>query len=135
MPGSIDCAAGLVSNGDRVLLGLRSPDRRSYPNTWDLFGGHVEDGESLEEALVRELEEEIDITPTDYSFMKTVLKPHRDGACTYSYHLYRITGWVGPGPRLRAPEHSEIRWCTRQQALALDLALPEYRDLIFDQLA
>ena len=135
MPGSIDCAAALVLAGEEVLLGLRAPDRRSYPNTWDLFGGHVEAGESVEEALVRELEEEIDITPTDYSFIKTVLKPYRDGPCTYGYHIHRVTGWAGPGPRLRAPEHSEIQWFTRLQALTLDLALPEYRDLLVDHLA
>ena len=135
MPRPIHCAAGLVSGGDRVLLGLRAPDRRSYPNAWDLFGGHVEAGESVEQALVRELEEEIDITPTDYRFIGTLTKPHRDGLRTYRYHIYKVTGWAGPGPRLRAPEHAEIRWCTRQQALSLDLALPEYRNLLAGHLA
>lgn len=36
----------------------RSPDRRLFPNTWDIVGGHVEPGETLLEALAREVEEE-----------------------------------------------------------------------------
>ncbi|MFI1094910.1 NUDIX hydrolase [Streptomyces sp. NPDC020917] len=36
----------------------RSPDRRLFPDTWDIVGGHVEPGESLMSALAREVEEE-----------------------------------------------------------------------------
>ncbi|MFF2216892.1 NUDIX hydrolase [Streptomyces antibioticus] len=36
----------------------RSEDRRLFPGTWDIVGGHVEEGETLLEALAREVEEE-----------------------------------------------------------------------------
>ncbi|WP_200804494.1 NUDIX hydrolase [Actinacidiphila paucisporea] len=36
----------------------RSPDRRLFPDVWDIVGGHVEPGESLISALAREVEEE-----------------------------------------------------------------------------
>lgn len=36
----------------------RSHDRRLFPDTWDIVGGHVEPGESLMSALAREVEEE-----------------------------------------------------------------------------
>lgn len=36
----------------------RSPDRRLFPDLWDIVGGHVEPGESLIGALAREVEEE-----------------------------------------------------------------------------
>lgn len=49
------CAA-LVRDG-RVLLGHRSPGRRSYPDVWDLPGGHVDGGETPAAALVREHDE------------------------------------------------------------------------------
>ncbi|MHA6759897.1 NUDIX hydrolase [Streptacidiphilus sp. PAMC 29251] len=36
----------------------RSADRRLFPDAWDIVGGHVEPGETLLEALAREVEEE-----------------------------------------------------------------------------
>ncbi len=42
-----------------------------FPLCWDLIGGHVEEGETPEEALVREVKEELDIDLMDYSFYKT----------------------------------------------------------------
>src|SRR6202044_4104637 len=54
-------AAVLVRDG-RVLLCLRSPQRRWSPCMWDLPGGHVEHGESDPVALARELCEELGVT-------------------------------------------------------------------------
>ena len=45
------CVAGAVIRDGKVLLVHRSPSARSYPDVWDLFGGHVDGCESLEEAL------------------------------------------------------------------------------------
>jgi 8-oxo-dGTP diphosphatase len=41
-----------------------------FPNHWDLIGGHVEDGETPEEALVREFKEELDLDLKEYTFYK-----------------------------------------------------------------
>jgi len=41
-----------------------------FPDHWDLIGGHVEDGETPEEALVREVKEELDIDLKEYTFYK-----------------------------------------------------------------
>jgi len=52
------------------LLQLRDDvDTIIYPGHWGLFGGHVEAGEAPEQAVLRELEEEIGWTP------KTALPP------------------------------------------------------------
>lgn len=49
----------LVRDGqNRVFVHRRTPDRRLLPGTWDIPGGHVEPGETLEAALAREIEEE-----------------------------------------------------------------------------
>lgn len=51
--------------GDAVLLQYRDdrPDIR-FPNTWAIFGGMVEDGESAEDAARREIEEELGLRLT-----------------------------------------------------------------------
>ena len=41
-----------------------------FPLHWDLIGGHVEEGETPEEALVREVKEELNINLKDYNFFK-----------------------------------------------------------------
>ena len=131
-PDSIDCAGGLMLRHGMILLGLRAPDSKTYPNVWDVFGGHVEGEETIEEALVRELREELDITPTVFEFLATFSEsdPRRNGKCLY--HFYKIMTWSGPGPRLCGAEHTEIRWHTLDEALALNLAVPEYRTLFRD---
>src|SRR6478752_1843080 len=50
----------LVREG-RVLLVHRRPDKRAYPNVWDLPGGVIEPGESELDALTRELHEELGV--------------------------------------------------------------------------
>lgn len=41
-----------------------------FPDHWDLIGGHVEEGETPEEALVREVKEELNIDLKEYNFYK-----------------------------------------------------------------
>jgi len=54
------CVVGalIVNNQGHVFVQKRSPDRHLFPGCWDIAGGHVEPGETLFEALAREIEEE-----------------------------------------------------------------------------
>ncbi len=48
----------LVDKNNQYLLLQRSMESKGNPGTWELPGGKVDDGESLETALLREVEEE-----------------------------------------------------------------------------
>ena len=41
-----------------------------FPRHWDLIGGHVEEGETPEESLVREVKEELDIDLKEFRFFR-----------------------------------------------------------------
>ncbi|WP_433164117.1 GNAT family N-acetyltransferase [Kribbella sp. CA-247076] len=55
----VDCvAAFILDEHHRVYVHRRTADRRLFPGIWDLVGGHLEPGETPEQALAREVEEE-----------------------------------------------------------------------------
>lgn len=65
--------AAIILENDKGELFLALRDNKPgipFPNHWDLIGGHVEKGETPDEALVREVKEELDIDLLDYTFYK-----------------------------------------------------------------
>jgi 8-oxo-dGTP diphosphatase len=121
--------AVLVRDG-RVLLGRRTPQRQAYPNTWDVIGGHVEPGETIEAALVREVREEVGLTPTSFAAFGTMVEPRPAVNGPATYHIFVVDGWDGGEPVMLGDEHSELRWFTLAEARRLpDLAHPDYPDL------
>ncbi|MEQ1866343.1 MAG: NUDIX domain-containing protein [Micropepsaceae bacterium] len=116
------CVGALILDGQRILLGLRAA-HKSYPHRWDIPGGHVECGETLDQALIRELQEELDITPVRWTHDAR----HMQGDT--ELHLFRVTAWSGT-PRLCGDEHDELRWCHLSEAASLpNLAAAEYSDI------
>ena len=59
---------------DRLVVYLRDdkPDI-PFPNHWDFFGGHLETGETPEQALVREVKEEIGVDLKRWNFFRRYL--------------------------------------------------------------
>lgn len=62
----------LFDRRHRLLVYLRDnkPDI-PFPNHWDFFGGHVEEGETPEEALIREVKEELGVDLENWKFFRT----------------------------------------------------------------
>lgn len=116
----------LLLRDGHVLLARRSPTRRAYPDRWSFPGGHVEAGETFEQALGRELQEEIGVCPQSYRLVDAIADPEATGT---TYHLYVVTAWTGE-PLIRDDEHTALTWFTLGSAAALDdLALEAYRPL------
>ena len=117
----------LLLQRGKVLLAKRSVGRKTYPGCWSFPGGHVEKGETLNDALARELHEEVGLIPRVYKRIGSVAEPNPDADGQVIYHMYVVTAWEGGEPRIVGDEHSELRWFMIEAASALeDLALPEY---------
>jgi 8-oxo-dGTP diphosphatase len=122
--------AALIVREDRILLGRRSPGRAFYPNVWDVFGGHIESNEQPERTLVRELQEEVGITPMQWTELETIRESVPERSATESddlvVHFYCVTGWTGEPINRQLEEHSVIQWFSYAEAVKLDLAHPSY---------
>jgi 8-oxo-dGTP diphosphatase len=124
----LDIAAGLLFDQGRLLLGKRSTRRIAYPGVWDLPGGHVEAGETTEQALVRELREELGVTPIHWQEWAVLRAPAMgDGvAHMLRMHLFLITQWDGEPRNLLPDEHDAVAWFTLDDVANLTLAHADY---------
>ncbi len=69
-----DRASGIIIEDDKILLIHRIRDDREY---WVLPGGSVEEGESVEQALIREMEEELGIKIIEKEFAFAIENANR----------------------------------------------------------
>ena len=117
--------AGVLVRGTDVLLGHRSPDRRWYPDVWDLPDGHVERGEDERAALARELHEEVGVVPRQVD-PAPVLRVDEGGL---HLALWVVRSWDGEPRNLQQHEHDELRWVPAGEVGRLRLARPSYVDV------
>lgn len=110
------CVGAIILRQGRVLLGLRSA-HRSLPNRWDMFGGHIEQGETELEALSRELEEELGIRPTQCA--RTAQFSLDQDSQPINLAVYKVSEWIGGEPDMLGDEHSEIAWFSLSEAAQL----------------
>jgi 8-oxo-dGTP pyrophosphatase MutT (NUDIX family) len=122
---------GLLRDGDRILLVHRSPERRWYPDVWDLPGGHVEPGEPPGAALARELQEElgIDVAPPPGPPLREVR------GATFDMRIWLIDAWSGSPVNAAPDEHDAIGWFTGDALGELSLAHESYPGLFSEVLA
>jgi len=122
---------GALVDIDRILLGHRSPSRRWYPDVWDLPGGHVEQGETEGEALVRELNEELDVRVLERDLVAVArLHLRSGGEADVTLGVWRVRRWQGT-PRNRClDEHDLLGWFTAGDLAGLALAHADYEPLL-----
>lgn len=121
------CAGALIVDDDcRFFFQRRSPYRRLFPKNWDIVGGHLEPGESVEDALHREVRKE---TGWQVSHLLGLVGeyayPGNDGIERLeTAFLVRVDGDLSR-PRPEAGKHTEFRWLAEHEIAVLD----EHRDV------
>jgi mutator protein MutT len=87
------CTLLLLREGDRVLLAMKK--RGFGAGRWNGVGGKIEPGESIEQALVRECQEEIEVTPLKYHKIAVHDFKFPSGESDMLVHTYICDKWDG----------------------------------------
>jgi 8-oxo-dGTP diphosphatase len=99
----VDVAVGVLMQGEEFLLTSR-PEGKVYAGYWEFPGGKLESGESVEQALRRELQEELGITIGQAQVWKTQMVdyPH----ALVRLHFCKVWEWQGELQMREAQSHA-----------------------------
>lgn len=117
MKKTVHVVGAIIENErNEIFCALRGPEM-TLPNYWEFPGGKIEDGESPEEALAREIKEEFNcsievgkkVEDTTYEYEKVIVRLE-----TYMAKL--VEG------QPQALEHAEAKWVSREEMTQLNFA-------------
>ena len=103
---------------NKVVLQYRSPERYKKWSGYAFPGGHIEEGESLAESVIREVYEETGLTIADPKLVAVKDWSLDDGG-RYIVFCYKATEFTG---QLRSSEEGEVSWVEKDQLDQLDLS-------------
>ncbi|WP_374326864.1 Nudix family hydrolase [Azonexus sp.] len=117
----VAAAVMLRAGGSEFLLAQR-PVGKVYAGYWEFPGGKVEPGESVRDALVRELQEELGITVT--ACHPWLTREHIYPHATVRLNFWQVTAWQGEIGITAPLEHSAVDWQRRGAAASVAPILP-----------
>ena len=101
-----EVVAALIREGEKFMICQR-PAHKARGLLWEFVGGKVEPGETKEQALIRECQEELAVTLTVGDVFMDVVHEYPD----ITVHLTLYTAAIAKGiPQML--EHNDIRWIT-----------------------
>ena len=112
----VHVAVAILKKENGEFLLTSRPEGKPWAGWWEFPGGKIEAGESSERALERELQEELDVTPTAcqawiqkrFDYPET----HDSPAKTVHLHFFFVTQWQG---ELAPKEGQKLSWQTPGQ--------------------
>lgn len=109
MQKEVQVVAALIKQGDKILICQR-PKNKSCALLWEFVGGKVEQGESKEQALIRECKEELEIDIEVGKEFFFVSHTYPDVTVHLTLFLARILRGVP-----QKIEHNDVKWITVKQ--------------------
>jgi 8-oxo-dGTP pyrophosphatase MutT (NUDIX family) len=112
----VACVGALIRDArGRVFVQHRSATRQLLPDTWDIVGGHLEPGETPEQALAREIAEETGWTLLRIDAQVADWEWEMDGRVRREIdYLVSVDGALD-APQLEPGKHDAFAWIEAHQ--------------------
>lgn len=114
--------AAILLRDDEVLCCQRS-ESDLFPLKWEFPGGKIEPGETPEQALIRELNEELSIHAEIGPLMETIRHSYTTGVVIELF-FFRVDRWVG---EIQNQIFKDVRWVKRTKLNALEFLKADLR--------
>jgi 8-oxo-dGTP diphosphatase len=104
-----EVVAALIWNTDKFMICQR-PSHKARGLLWEFVGGKVEPGETKEQALIRECQEELSVTLSVGDVFMDVIHEYPD----LTVHLTLFNATIAEGEPHKL-EHNDIEWITADE--------------------
>ena len=105
-----DISIAIVKDSDDLYLISLRPTNAHQGGKWEFPGGKVEQGELPEQAMCRELLEEVGLIAIDYRLFETKFFDYGDTAL--NLHFYLVSGFSG---QAQGKEGQPIKWVSKAE--------------------
>lgn len=114
----LDVVAGIIFYQDKILCMQRNIGKYDYTSLkFEFPGGKIEQGESPEEALRRELMEEMDMKVGEVKYFYTVEHEYPDFSITMQSFICFVDK-----PDFLMKEHKSFKWLKKEELMSIDWA-------------
>lgn len=120
-----EVVCAVIAKDDKIFCCQRGP-KGECAYKWEFPGGKIEPGETKEEALVREIKEELNCNINIEKFITTINHEYNTFSLTMHVYLCSLKESV---PILL--EHKSSIWCDKDKLNELDFAEADYKFLDF----
>jgi len=117
----------IVKNEQQQFLITRRQAGQHLAGKWEFPGGKLEEGESLVNAMQRELKEEVGLTATEYSFFEAMTFDYDE--LTLQLNFYIVSAFEGEASGL---EGQMMKWVTLEELRSY--SFPKANKAIIDKL-
>lgn len=108
----------VIFNDENKILFLRRSEKCSRPGGWDFPGGGIDFGENPINGIIREVEEEAELTVTDIEPVHLESVINGNGEFVIMVGYIARTSYTTPN---LSWEHDLYKWLSKEDALKIDL--------------